>query len=153
MNNVPAVTSEVAVVPTTYTLAIDDGFIVKISEESGSVIRSVVNKAGSIRVSFVPVSSKSGTSLKSLGFKGQAAKAVLRRAKREIGSAIIGAMATAVSSGKLDWKAATVSKTGTYGIFFSEGAVADAAELAAAEEKTTALEAEIASLKAALAAK
>jgi hypothetical protein len=31
--------------------------------------------------------------------------------------------------------------------------VADAAELAAAEEKTTALEAEIASLKAALAAK
>lgn len=137
-----------------FTLSITDGLSVAISAESGKLVRSVRSEAsGAIRVSFVPASAKSGVSLKSLGYKGQAAKAILRKAKREIGSAIVGAMATAVASGKLDWKSATLSKTGTLGVFFSEGEAADAAALSAAEEEAAALRAELATLKAQLAAK
>lgn len=120
---------------TTMQLAIVDGFSIAVSPETHKIVHSVKNKAETIRVSFIPVSSKTGTSLKSLGYKGSEAKALIRKAKREIGSAIVGAMATAVSAGKLDWKAATLSKAGTFGVFFSEGEGADAKELAAAEER------------------
>lgn len=133
----------------TSTLSITEGLVVSITPDTARLVRSVTTAAGAVRVSFLPVASKSGPSLKGLGLKGQAAKACLRRAKREIGSAIVGAMATAVASGKLDWKAATLSKGGTLGVFFSEGDAADAAALSAAEEEVAALRAELAALKAA----
>lgn len=120
----------------TMQLAIAGGLSVDVSSESHKVVRTVEAKSGTIRVSFIPVSAKEGvTSLKSLGYKGSAAKAIIRKAKREIGSAVVGAMATAVASGKLDWKSVTLSKTGTFGVFFSQGEGADAKDLAAAEER------------------
>jgi hypothetical protein len=137
----------------TASLTITENLSVVVSEESRKIVRTVENKAGSIRVSFVPVSAKTGVSLKSLGYKGSAAKAVIRKAKREIGSAIVGAMATAVSSGKLDWRSAVLSKTGTLGIFFSQGEGADAGELSKAEERAKSAESKLEALKKALLAK
>lgn len=133
----------------TAKLSIAEGLTVNITPDSARLVRSVTTVNGAVRVSFLPAASKSGPSLKGLGLKGQAAKACLRRAKREIGSAFVGAVFAAVSSGKLDWKAATLSKGGTLGIFFSEGDAADAAALSAAEEELAALKAELAALKAA----
>lgn len=139
-----------AVVTETLNVA---GLSVEIAAGTMKVIRTVTaEKSGQIRVSFVPASAKTGVSLKSLGYKGQAAKAVLRKAKREIGAAFVGAMATAVAAGKLDWKSATLSKTGTLGVYFSEGQAEDAAALAAAEEKADSLAAELEAMKAELAA-
>lgn len=133
----------------TTALQITEGLSVVVSEESRKIVRSVESeKTGAIRVSFIPVSAKAGTtSLKSLGYKGSAAKAVIRKAKREIGSAIVGAMATAVSAGKLDWKSATLSKTGTVGLFFSQGEAADAKDLAEAEERAAKAEAKVSTLR------
>lgn len=119
----------------TMSLTIADGFSIGVSVDTHRIVRTVENKAGTIRVSFIPITAKTGTSLKSLGYKGSAAKAVIKKAKREIGAAMAGAMVAAVGSGKLGWKATTVSKTGTFGIFFSQGDGADAADLAAAEER------------------
>jgi hypothetical protein len=136
----------------TFALTVTEGLTVKLSPETGKLVRTVVNDSGSIRVCFVPISAKSGVSLKSLGYKGQAAKAVLRKAKREIGAAIVGAMATAVASGKLDWRSASLTKTGTIGVFFTQGGEVDTAALTEAEERAAKAEAEVAALKAQLAA-
>ena len=145
-SNVPAI----ATTPKT-NLSIA-GLTVEISSEVAAIVRTMVSDStGAIRVSFVPATAKDGkTSLKSLGYKGQSAKAVLRKAKREIGGAFIGAMANAVTTGKMGWRSATLSKTGTVGVFFDQGDSEDVAALTAAEEKTKALEKELAALKAKL---
>lgn len=137
--------------PKTFALTVTEGLVVKLSPDTGKLVRTVVNESGSIRVCFVPASAKTGVSLKSLGYKGQAAKAILRKAKREIGAAIVGAMATAVGNGKLDWRSATLTKTGTIGVFFTQGSgEVDSVALTEAEERAAKAEAELAALKAKL---
>jgi hypothetical protein len=127
------------------------GLTVEVSPKTAQMIRTVENKSGGIRVSLIPATSKDGgPSMKKLGLTGQAAKAALKRAKREIGGAMFAAMSNCVTSGKLGWRSTTLTKTGTFGVFFDQGDAEDTAALAEAEAVADGLRKELAELKAKL---
>lgn len=146
-SNVPAVVPT----PEAKTKLEVAGLTVEVSPRTAQMIRTVENKSGGIRVSLIPATSKDGgPSMKKLGLTGQAAKAALKRAKREIGGAMFAAMSNCVTSGKLGWRSTTLTKTGTFGVFFDQGDAEDTAALAEAEAVADGLRRELAELKAKL---
>jgi len=132
-------------------ITIADGLTVNLSPGVHRLVRTVTKDSGAIRFCFLPTKSKAGApDLAGLGLKGQAAKGAIKQAKREIGSAMLALMVNVNGTGKMAFKSATLSKTGTLGIFFSQGDGADVAALSAAEERASKAEAELATLKASL---
>lgn len=135
----------------TTAISIAEGLALNLSKQTARLVRTVTKDSGAIRFCFLPTKSKAGDAdLAGLGLKGQAAKGAIKAAKREIGSAMLALMVNVSGNGKMAFKSATLSKTGTLGIFFSQGDGSDVAALSAAEERAASAEAKIAAMEARL---
>ena len=131
----------------TLPLTVAEGLVITLAPETHRLVRSVTNKSGAIRVSFLPVKAGEGKpSLADFGLKGQAAKGAVKRAKREIGAAVLASMVQLSGRGQFVFRSLTLSAKGTVGVFFDGGDGEDTAALAEAEAKVAALEAKLAAL-------
>ncbi len=114
------------------------------------------SESGMRRVGLLPANSKTGPSLSSVsGLKGQALKRWKRERQTELKTAMSKEFIGLAADPQFLGRGMTVSKSGVVGFFLEpSGVPADEAKrLAEAEERSKALEAEVATLKAQLAAK
>lgn len=141
---------------TQLSLSLVGGLEFKVSEKTHQLVRTIVKEDGAIRVTFWPVNSKEKCIRSILGNgtvkAGQgAAKSALKAAKRELAAGILAQMVHQSGRGRFCFRSATVSKSGTVGVFFDSGEAEDTAALTEAEERAQKAEAELAELKSKLA--
>lgn len=125
----------------------------KPSEDLAKSVTLRVTDKGAKRLGLLPAVSKSGPSLKSVsGLTGQALKRWKRERAAELKTAMAREFGGLASDAGFVGRSITVSASGVIGFFLepSEVPAVDTSKLAEAEEKTKALEKELAALKAKL---